>query len=89
MKESGTEQRFNMYTYNRCKFNSLTHSLITNVPIHMLMRDEKKGKKKQARSYKQQGKATQHTQGMQSLFQAASGGTRTHDTPHSRQSALL
>ena len=31
-----------------------------------------------------QGKATQHTQGSQ----AASGGTRTHDTLYSRQSAL-
>ena len=28
------------------------------------MRDEKEGRKKQARSNKQQGKATQHTQGM-------------------------
>ena len=28
-----------------------------------LMRDEKEGRKKQARSNKQQGKATQHTQG--------------------------
>ena len=28
-----------------------------------LMRDEKEERKKQARSYKQQGKATQHTQG--------------------------
>ena len=31
--------------------------------IIMLMRDEKEGRKKQARSSKQQGKATQHTQG--------------------------
>ena len=31
--------------------------------IYMLMRDEKDGRKKQARSNKQQGKATQHTQG--------------------------
>ena len=35
--------------------------------IHVLMRDEKEGRKKQARSNKQtnkqQGKATQHTQG--------------------------
>ena len=31
--------------------------------IHALMRDEKKGRKKKARSNKQQGKATQHTQG--------------------------
>ena len=29
----------------------------------MLMRDEKEGRKKQARSYKKQGKAIQHTQG--------------------------
>ena len=32
--------------------------------IHVLMRDEKEGRKKQARSNKQQGKATQHTQGI-------------------------
>ena len=31
--------------------------------IHVLMRDEKEGRKQQARSNKQQGKATQHTQG--------------------------
>ena len=31
--------------------------------LHVLMRDEKEGRKKQARSNKQQGKATQHTQG--------------------------
>ena len=31
--------------------------------IHVLMRDEKEGRKKQAWSNKQQGKATQHTQG--------------------------
>ena len=30
--------------------------------IDVLMRDEKEGRKKQARSNKQQGKATQHTQ---------------------------
>ena len=30
--------------------------------LHVLMRDEKEGRKKQARSNKQQGKATQHTQ---------------------------
>ena len=33
------------------------------LPIHVLMRDEKEGRKKQARSNKQQGKATQHTKG--------------------------
>ena len=31
--------------------------------VHVLTRDEKEGRKKQARSNKQQGKATQHTQG--------------------------
>ena len=31
--------------------------------MHVLMRDEKEGRKKQARSNKQQGKATQHIQG--------------------------
>ena len=33
------------------------------VHVCVLMRDEKEGRKKQARSTKQQGKATQHTQG--------------------------
>ena len=32
--------------------------------VLVLMRDEKEGRKKQARSNKQQGKATQHTQGI-------------------------
>ena len=54
------------------------------------MREEKEGRKKQARSYKQHGKATQHTQGshFSQEKRAASGGTRTHDTLYSRQSAL-
>ena len=34
-----------------------------HVHIHVLIRDEKEGRNKQARSNKQQGKATQHTQG--------------------------
>ena len=34
-----------------------------NNKVHVLMRDEKEGIKKQARSNKQQGKATQHTRG--------------------------
>ena len=33
------------------------------VDVHVVMRDKKEGRKKQARSNKQQGKATQHTQG--------------------------
>ena len=35
--------------------------LYKDVEVHVLMRDEKEGRKKQARSNKQQGKATQHT----------------------------
>ena len=34
-----------------------------DVYVHVLMRDEKEERKKQARSNKQQGKATQHAQG--------------------------
>ena len=43
-----------LYNYNQQK-----------IQLHVLMRDErrKEGRKKQARSNKQQGKATQHTQG--------------------------
>ena len=41
-------------------FSSSTVCII----IHVLMRDEKEVKKKQARSNKQQGKATQHIQGI-------------------------
>ena len=50
-----------------------------------LMRDEKEERKKERSKQGQtnkQGKATQHTQG------SHSGGTRTHDTLYSRQSAL-
>ena len=51
------------------------------------MRDEKEERKKQARSNKQTRQSnTAHP--MQSLFRAASGGTRTHDTLYFRQSAL-
>ena len=39
------------------------NSIIIIRNIHVLMRDEKEGRKKQARSNNQQGKATQHTQG--------------------------
>ena len=34
---------------------------VSTLHVHVLMRDEKEGRKKQARSNKQQGKATQHT----------------------------
>ena len=44
----------------------------------------KKERSKQGQTNKQ-GKATQHTQGSE---KTASGGTRTHDTLYSRQSAL-
>ena len=47
---------------------------------------KKEGRKKQARSYKQQGKAAQHTQVnyISKEKWAASGGTQTHNSPHSR-----
>ena len=54
------------------------------------MRDEKEGRKKQARSNKQQMQSNT-ARPRQSLFvskSAASGETRTHDTLHSRQSTL-
>ena len=41
---------------------------VMHVDVHVLMRDEKEGKKKQAMSNKQQGKATQDVQGSQSLI---------------------
>ena len=80
---------------NLCIYTA-THMYILHVyvyvyiHIHVLMRDEKEGRKKQARSNKQQGKVTQHTQGSHFSKEkwAASGGTWTHDTLHSRQSAL-
>ena len=45
-------------------------SVTITLYIHVLMRDEKEGRKKQARSNKQQGKATQHTQGSQHVHSA-------------------
>ena len=48
-----------MYILDREKFATA----YMHVHVHVLMRDEKEGRKKQARSNKQQGKATQHTQG--------------------------
>ena len=52
--------------------------------IHVLMRDEKEGRKKQARSNKQQGKVTQHTQGNHFSYKKNElprvGGSRTHNT---------
>ena len=57
------------------------------------MRDEKDGRKKQARSnlHVPNNKAKQHSVPKAVTFPkkiAASGGIQTHDTPHSRQSAL-
>ena len=55
-------QSFEMYTCKSTWYN--THTVHTMcLFIHVLMRDEKEGRKKQARSNKQQGKAPQHTQG--------------------------
>ena len=55
------------------------------------MRDEKEGRKKQARSDKQTTRQSNTAHPRQSLFLrkiSDSGGTRTHGTLHSRQSAL-
>ena len=58
--------------------------------MYMFMRDEKEGRKEQAKPNKQQGKATQHAQGshFSKENRAALGGTRTHDTLHSIDRAL-
>ena len=48
------------------------------------MRDEKEERKKQGQTNKQTNKTKQHS----SSEKTASGGTRTHDTLYSRQSAL-
>ena len=70
------------YIYNYIMSNTMY------IHLYMfLMRDEKERRKKQARSNKQTRQSnTAHPR--QSLFRAASGGTRTHDTLFSRQSAL-
>ena len=56
-----------MYLYIHSSCNVYTEAIIRrttyNVYIHVLMRGEKEGRKKQARLNKQQGKVTQHTQG--------------------------
>ena len=46
-------------------FRNDTHVVFTQITcIYIVfMRDDKEGRKKQAKSNKQQGKATQHTQG--------------------------
>ena len=53
--------------------------------MYMLMRDEKEGRKKPARSNKQQSKATQHTQGSHFPKEKSQVG---FEPLHSRQSAL-
>ena len=52
------------------------------VYVYVLMRDEKEGRKKQARSNKQ-GKATHHTQGSHISC------LRWDSNPHSRQSMFM
>ena len=46
-----------------CVRHTQQRETCTEIIVHVLMRDEKEGRKKQARSNKQLGKATQHTQG--------------------------
>ena len=65
------------------------------IHVHVLMRDEKEGRKKQARSNKQQGNATQHTQGShfsEGKKKEASKVKKTRrqsNTAHPRQSLFL
>ena len=56
MRERIMKSAFTFYATSRLE-------KLAKLCVHVLMRDEKKGRKKQARSRKQQGKATQHTQG--------------------------
>ena len=53
----------------------LDTSITTYMYMYIFMRDEKEGRKKQARSNKQQGKATQHTQGSHFACTGKFGGT--------------
>ena len=70
----------NMYSY---MYNLHIHVHI--IYIHVLMRDERKGRKKQARSNKQQ---LRQSNTAHPLFLRKMSGTQTHNTLHSRQSAL-
>ena len=50
-------------------------SITTYMYMYIFMRDEKEGRKKQARSNKQQGKATQYTQGSHFAYTGKFRGT--------------
>ena len=52
-----------LHAYNTEQNQAFLQEDILCIIYIVLMRDEKEGRKKQARSNKQQGKATQHTQG--------------------------
>ena len=71
-------------------YNMTDAYMYIHVCIHVLMRDEKEGRKKQARSNKQTRQSnTAHPR--QSLFprkMSCLGSTQTHDILHSRQSTL-
>ena len=58
--------------------NTYMYTMCHIIRKHVLVKDEKEGRKKQARSNKQQGKATQHTQGMY-----------IHYVPHTLESPSL
>ena len=54
---------FILFEHQLIKFSYCKSQSSVCINVQVLMRDEKEGRKKQARSNKQQGKATQHTQG--------------------------
>ena len=52
-----------LYLFRDSTINLMLTQCLYRIQMYVLMRDEKEGRNKQARSNKQQGKATQHTQG--------------------------
>ena len=63
-REQGSQQSYSPLVYMYCRISVTAVHVYSIIHVHtyMLMRDEE-GRKKQARSNKQQGIATQHTQG--------------------------
>ena len=62
---SMSKHTINFMVHVKCTDNSAHKQCLSLTQVHVLMRDEKEGRKKQAKSNKQQRNATQHTQGSQ------------------------